>query len=1028
MAIELDDGQPGGAGGSFTPWRAVAPGGVGPPGPPGRGSPPASTRVATAAWGEGSADESLLADDFFLRRDLPDDFGRAGPAQGRPTGDEGASAPGPTAWEGFRPSGPTGDTSGSARTLRLPDVGDEVFGFRLRQALGRGAFARVFLARQADLAGRPVVLKVSAIEGTEPQTLAQLQHTHIVPIYSVHEDPRGGLRAVCMPYLGGASLSDVLRTLFAANPRPRQGREFVAALGAASAPAAAGSGCHDSAALDTLTALASADYLRVAVGLTARLAEGLHHAHERGVLHRDVKPSNVLISDDGQPLLLDFNLALDQKADRAHAAVGGTVAYMAPEHLLALIGRSPEAAGRVDRRSDVYSLGLVLLEMLTGRNPFSHSNAGSSLPARIEAMAAERRDAVPSPRAVRPDVPWGLEGVVRHCLAADPDRRYQQADHLAEDLRRLLDDRPLRYAPELSRRELAGKWSRRHSRLTGVLAVSAVAVLSLLALAATLRVVNGHLAGTRDTLGRAEARDLLRAHDEATARALCLVNTLVDGRDHLRQGTAACERALALYDDPPADGAPPPQPEWRRLTPGDRRRVTEDRRELMLRLAAARCRLAPGDLGAVRAALRLLDRAERLPGVAPSRALWADRSDYLGRLGDAAGAEAARRRAEATPAVTAGDHYLLATSHARRGDPKAFELAVAELNRALRLDPRHYGSLIQRGACRLAQGEYALAAGDFGQCAGLRPEVGWGVFNRGYALDRAGRKVEAVEDYTTALGCDPEFTPALVNRGLARMELRRFAGALQDFDKACALGGGGPEVDADRGMALEGLGRYAEADSAFALALRPGGDGRPGQPSARLLWSYGFAVAARRPAAARAAFDEVLRGDPRHPQALYGRATLAAAGGGRDGAAEALGLLDRAAEADPGWTPTRRYRALLLARRGDWARAAIDINWCLEHDPQSGDTLYAAACVASLAADRLDTPGAAGRAVALLRQALARGVGRDKMAADPDLAAARDHPDYVRLAAPEPGTAAEPAAVMATATARATAPRPVGNP
>src|SRR5262249_60986312 len=108
-----------------------------------------------------------------------------------------------------------GGTHGSSTTtLALPAVGDELFGFRLCQELGRGAFARVFLAEQASLAGRPVVVKVSAAEGDEPQTLAQLQHTHIVPIYSVHEDSAAGLRAVCMPYFGGASLSSVLRAVY----------------------------------------------------------------------------------------------------------------------------------------------------------------------------------------------------------------------------------------------------------------------------------------------------------------------------------------------------------------------------------------------------------------------------------------------------------------------------------------------------------------------------------------------------------------------------------------------------------------------------------------------------------------------------------------------------------------------------------------------------------------------------------------------------------------------------------------------
>ena len=111
--------------------------------------------------------------------------------------------------------------------------------------------------------------------------------------------------------------------------------------------------------------------------IVAQLADGLHHAHQRGILHRDIKPSNVLISAEGQALLLDFNLSPPQDEDPAHAAIGGTVAYMAPEHLRALVGRTPALIRQVDRRSDIYSLGIVLAEMLTGNHPFDQSGSYS---------------------------------------------------------------------------------------------------------------------------------------------------------------------------------------------------------------------------------------------------------------------------------------------------------------------------------------------------------------------------------------------------------------------------------------------------------------------------------------------------------------------------------------------------------------------------------------------------------------------------------------------------------------------------
>src|SRR5262249_8833353 len=112
-----------------------------------------------------------------------------------------------------------------------------VFGFRLLRELGRGSFARVFLAEQADLARRPVVLKVSGITGNEPQMLAQLQHSHIVPIYSLHEDPREGRRAVCMPSFGGAALSRVRHGLWGGDGQPTRGEQRARALAAAEVPA-----------------------------------------------------------------------------------------------------------------------------------------------------------------------------------------------------------------------------------------------------------------------------------------------------------------------------------------------------------------------------------------------------------------------------------------------------------------------------------------------------------------------------------------------------------------------------------------------------------------------------------------------------------------------------------------------------------------------------------------------------------------------------------------------------------------------
>jgi serine/threonine protein kinase/Flp pilus assembly protein TadD len=901
--------------------------------------------------------------------------------------------------------------------------GQELFGFRLRHQLGRGAFASVYLAEQRDLACRPVVLKISAAEGIEHQTLARLQHTNIVPIFSVHEHREAGLRAVCMPYFGGATLFSVLERLWEGKPRPVRGGQLAEALEAVGSPMGppaaepAESGDRPAAATPEPTPEAQTplalwrglSYDKAAAWIVAQLAEGLHHAHQRGILHRDIKPSNILLSAEGQPLLLDFNVAQEMASDDAVAILGGTVAYAAPEHLAALLHRTTELIRGVDRRSDLYSLGLVLAEMITGERLFEHGGSYSAVTTQIETMAVERSRNAPSLRRVRRDVPWSLESIARKCLEPDPARRYQQGDHLADDLRRFLDDRPLRYAPELSRVDRVRKFFRRHPRLltAGPIFVAAMAALLLVGLA--LIGARSHLAEASSRLEKAQAEERKRAHDAGAVRALCLVNTVLGRQDHLRQGIAVCEETLALYRTP--DGRRCEEhPDWMRLAPEERRPLAEDHRELLLLLAGARVRLAPGHRPTLLRSLALLDEAEAIRGLPPSRALWLDRAGYWSQLGEAERAREARSRADAIPAGGARDHYLMAISYARQGGGDGYRRAIAELGEALGLQPRHYWSALQRGICRMELGESAQALGDFGTCIGLWPEHPWGYFNRACALDRMGLKTDAIVDYTAALDRDPGFAAALANRALARVELRQYEPALTDFDRALALDvPGDATLVAGRGLALEGLGRHAEADEAFRAAFAMAPESDPAR--LRLRWTYGFAVSARLPGRAQSAFDEVLRHDPRHPQALYGRAMLAMNEGDLP-----LGLrfFDKALEANPGFVEARRYRAVLLSRRSDWDRATRDINWCLDREPGSGPTLYAAACVAARAASAAPSPRALDRAFELLERAWSLGSGL-KAHEDPDLAVLRRDPRFARRMATILGSSHEDSAGAPTA-------------
>lgn len=356
----------------------------------------------------------------------------------------------------------------------FPEAGETIAGFRLTDELGRGAFARVFLAQERQLADRPVALKVARAGSREPQTLARLQHTHIVPVYSYRTDPATGLHLLCMPYFGRVTLARVL-----ADPEARaarSGADLVAAIDRLGGPKPLPSGRSSGRA-----ALARRSYARAIAWWGARLAEGLEHAHDRGVLHRDVKPSNVLLTADGMPMLLDFNLAREaisgvEGADRD--TPGGTLDYMAPEHLEELADGPTD---RVDARSDVYGLGVLLYEALMGARPFPPPRGSASAVEMLLRAAEDRRQGAPRLRAARPEVPAALEAVVRRCLAPEPDGRYATAADLAADLQAVADDRPLKFAAEPWADRL-GRWVRRNRRvlvtsLPVLLAVSGVVAL-----------------------------------------------------------------------------------------------------------------------------------------------------------------------------------------------------------------------------------------------------------------------------------------------------------------------------------------------------------------------------------------------------------------------------------------------------------------------------------------------------------------------------------------------------------------------
>lgn len=321
--------------------------------------------------------------------------------------------------------------------------GDQLDDFQLLTPLGSGAFARVFLARQASME-RLVALKISAPTGSEPQTLAQLDHPHIVRVFDQRQCAEPPARLLYMEVVAGGTLQDVIaraRNTYDGKPSGLLLLNVIdERLSAVGTPIPESSSARER--------IADATWPEVVARLGGELAEGLAYAHARGVLHRDIKPANVLLSAEGRPKLADFNVSYNggRADENPEDTFGGSLAYMAPEQLEAchpLLGGSPRS---VRETSDVYAVGVLLWELLAGRRPFRDEQTpadGKGSLVRLQRMIELRRqvNVAQLTEQLPEDCPASLREVLLRCLQPDKAQRYQTADELARALRLTLNPR-----------------------------------------------------------------------------------------------------------------------------------------------------------------------------------------------------------------------------------------------------------------------------------------------------------------------------------------------------------------------------------------------------------------------------------------------------------------------------------------------------------------------------------------------------------------------------------------------------------
>jgi eukaryotic-like serine/threonine-protein kinase len=319
--------------------------------------------------------------------------------------------------------------------IRFPKPGETFLDFHLLHRLGRGGFAEVYLATEGRLGGRLVAVKLSRRGSAEAEILGRIQHPNIVPIHSIQDDSDTRLTAVCMPYVGSATLCDVLDAVWRSKSPPTHARIILDTI--KNLPhAVETSGSQD----ESNRVLLKGNYVDGIRHLGARLADALAYVHGRGICHRDLKPSNVLMSPAGVPMLLDFNLSAD--ARQPAAPFGGTLPYMAPEQLQATDPESPKPAASPDPRDDIFSLGVILYQLVTGEHPFGPIPIEIDTPSlRRNLIERQARGAVPA-RERNASVDRAFSDLIQRCLAVEPEKRPQTAIEIRTALSEALAPRP----------------------------------------------------------------------------------------------------------------------------------------------------------------------------------------------------------------------------------------------------------------------------------------------------------------------------------------------------------------------------------------------------------------------------------------------------------------------------------------------------------------------------------------------------------------------------------------------------------
>ena len=643
----------------------------------------------------------------------------------------------------------------------------------------KGGMGEVWLAEDSDI-GRPVALK-RMLKGREKQRLqfvkearvtGQLEHPGVIPVHELSLDENDQPYYV-MKFVHGQTLKEVIEDYHSGKNDVATPREV--------------------------------QWLRL-LNIFLDLCQTIAYAHSRGVIHRDIKPDNVMVGAYGETLVLDWGLAkvigepessdpmatiqlsgADTMASLA-GTIKGTPTFFAPE----------VAAGKVsevDQISDVYLLGATLYNMIVGKPPREGK--------KISQLLEDARTKAPiPPRQLDPTVPKPLNAICTKAIAHQKADRYPSASAMAEDVQRYLAGEPVS-AYEENLLERTWRWIKRHRTALGRTA----AALVLCAVAATAFVF------IRDAeIRRREAQataDNLRRQDDARKEIISFRKALEEARFYAASADPVAEHAPML-DTANAETkakeafaiAEAWGPNLEEMPLEDQRpTLKKDLYDLLLEVAQLKSRDSSEE--AAKNVQAILARAAALQEPTQSYYRLRARSFDVLKKPDEAAADQKRASDSRTP-TTSMDHYL-AGEQSRVESRNQVKVDVADgkqagiaallarrdlLNKAiesyrlaLRDDPNHYWSHFQLGACYSGLGAYAEAAGALGACIALRPDAPWGYSTRGLALAQLpDRSADAEADLNFALKIDPDFQPARLHRAAYYAARKKYEQAEADFE------------------------------------------------------------------------------------------------------------------------------------------------------------------------------------------------------------------------------------------------------